>query len=425
MLIHSRSLTFIFKQLKGIKRFFLRHMGKTKKFLRRLHNRAANSLFSLPKADNEISIHAQVIAYPLKELAHLDYSGGLINSTTHKLIAESIYYKEEIPCQHFTNFNTQENLDLDVPEFEDTCLYIGILFNHYGHFLLESLGRLWAYESVKELNPYICFYAPWGVPKYLEENNYVNQVLTGFKIPHERLIFLEHLVRLKKVVVPQQKYGYGYLRNPDSVFFNFVKTFSFKDHTPQGFENADKIYVSRAKLPFSIKGNVCGRAIAESVFEEYLISNDYKIFYPEFYNLFEQLTVYKNAKKIIFSSGSALHTCILLPDLQADVAIISRSQDPGNNLVFEEQFQGYRKTVFWAYAIRAQYQFGLDSWAALSDIDYYKASILLEKQGFVDKIFNNFNQHDYSNIVRSEIQNYIQSISNDTNFINFMTMLKE
>jgi hypothetical protein len=35
---------------------------------------------------------------------------------------------------------------------------------------------------------------------------------------------------------------------------------------------------------------------------------------------------------------------------------------------------------------------------ALSDIDWFKASLSLEKQGFVDTPFNDFNQLNYSNL---------------------------
>jgi hypothetical protein len=53
----------------------------------------------------------------------------------------------------------------------------------------------------------------------------------------------------------------------------------------------------------------------------------------------------------------------------------------------------------------------------LSDIDWYKASILLEKYGFVDAVFNTFNPTDHSKSVRSEIQNYIQSMAS-SNLLN-------
>lgn len=88
------------------------------------------------------------------------------------------------------------------------------------------------------------------------------------------------------------------------------------------------------------------------------------------------------------------------------------------------QFQGYGKDVLWIDAVRCQYQFGLESWDALSDIDWYKVSILLQQQGFVYNIFKRFNQLDYSSLVRNDLQSYIQKISINPQFIDFMAKLK-
>ena len=191
---------------------------------------------------------------------------------------------------------------------------------------------------------------------------------------------------------------------------------------PKGFENADKIYVSRTKM-----GIESGRIIAERLFEEYLKSNGYKILYPEFYTFFQQLTIYSNAKKIIFCSGSPVHTCILLPDLQADVAIIARCQHPCDNLYMTMQFKGYGKTVLGVDALRGQYQFGEYFSFALSDVDWYEASIILKRQGFVHTPFDSFNQLDYYNLIRCELQSYIKAKlkSGNPKFIDFMMKLKE
>jgi hypothetical protein len=382
-----------------------------------------------------ISIHKNLISYPLSKERYDqgEYLGGLINSNTYELVKEAIHsgsqlYGGEHLCQKLPSFEIQSDIKKDlsqVPEIEAIVLFGGILFNHFGHFLLESLGRLWAYKFVKELDPYICFYAPDGIPDYLRRSNFVNQIMTGFGIPHDRLIFINSLVKLKEVIVPCQKYGWGIFKKPDSVFLDFVKSFSFKNDVPKEFTDVDKIYVSRTRLPFKSGMNTHGRMIAERLFEEYLTANGYQVLYPERYHLFQQLSIYNNAKKIIFSSGSALHACILLPDLRADVAIIARWQDPKDNLFHTEQFQGYGKSVLGIDALRGQYQLGLEHWDALSDVDWYKASLLLKEQGFVNTDFSSFNHLDPRHLIRSELENYIQEVLHDHRFTDFMMQLKE
>jgi hypothetical protein len=425
--------------------------NKTKKFALRFLRRHPNLIFHSPqvaltemnrksssnninqlkvlevenKLIDKISIHEEVILYPLvqkknDQLMGEFYSGGLIDSRSHKLIESAIHYNGVSYCQELPN-SYKKGFIQDCLEIKNTVLFGGIIYNHFGHFLAESLGRLYAYKFVREYDPYILYYAPWGVPNYLEKNNYVNQILSGFNIPLKRLVFINRVARLRKALIPNQEYGFGYMEKPDPIFLDFIKTFKFKADIPKGFENADKIYVSRAKLP-----NSKGKQIGENLFEEYLKSNGYTIFYPESYNLFEQLTLYKNAKKIIFSDGSAVLACILLPDLMADVAIVARRRDPHRNIrLSTDCFKGYGKNILWIDAISGQYQFGLGTWDALSEINWYEVSTLLKSHQFVDTLFNDLDRIDYSNIVRYELRNYIEEVSRDREFIDFMMNLKE
>ena len=410
-----KTLRFLFKYLNKKSNLFFHPPDKIlTRLIKKDENTNQNqSIINQIEIENDlvdsISIYENIISVPLEKIEDSNfYYGGLINEK-YKLIKEAIHFDAGHSIQKLsTSFDTQKIFNQSIPEIEDAVVFGGILFNHFGHFLLDSLARLWAYKFVEKLNPYIFFYAPWGKPNYLEKNNYVNQILTGFGIPHEKIVFIDRLIKFKKIIVPHQKYGSDYTENPDSIFLDFVRDFKIKNDLPKEFEKADKIYVSRSKMPIT-----SGRIIAESLFEEYLISNGYKILYPERYNLFQQLTIYNNAKKIIFCSGSALHACILLPNLSADVAIIARWKDPNDNLYLTKQFRGYGKSVLGIDALRGQYCFSTHSsdYAyvdALSDVDWYKASIFLERQGFVDTLFNNFNELDYSNIVRGELQEYMQ-----------------
>jgi hypothetical protein len=436
------------ERIKNILRSTLRRLDRKPALLLHSHQTALRKASSEPlgaKSDRNlqllskienglcdgISLYRDLISYPLnnKKYDEREYQGGLVEIKSQALVKEAIHlgsqkFGDESLCQRLPDIELQKDLS-KVPKIETPVLYGGILFNHFGHFLLESLGRLWAYEYVKELNPCICFYAPQGVPDYLRNNHYMNQVMTGFGIPLERLIFINELVQLKGVIVPEQKYGWGFFKKPDATFLNFVRSFSFSNNLPKEFEQIERVYVSRTKLPFKSGMNTHGRIIAEHLFEEYLLANGYKILYPERYNLFQQLSIYNHAKKIIFSSGSALHSCILLPDLEADVAIIARWQDPTDNLFHIEQFQGYGKPVLGIDVLKGQFQLGLEYWDALSEVDWYKASLMLEEKGFVDGSFSSFNDLNSKQLVRSELESYIQEIIYDHRFTDFMMKLKE
>lgn len=369
----------------------------------------------------EIAVFENAISYPVtNDGAVYDFRGGLIDSETLKLIEEAILSRHNKPCQAMPEL-VDKNIEINkLTQIEGTFLFGGILLNNFGHFLLESIGRLWAYGLFKKFDPYILFYAPWGIPDYQKKNNYVHQVFKALGIPLNRLVFFTEIVQLKKVIIPEQKYGFGKCRMPDNTFINFIQSFNLPNRIRVN-ASADKIYVSRSKLPFNQ-----GRPFGETEFEKYLQSNGYLIIYPEKHTLYQQLAIYKTASKIIFCDGGAMYGTILLPNLNADIAIVARRRDPRwNYKELTEHFYGYKKSVLWIDEIISQYQYGMETWDAAGEIDWYKVGVTLQKEKFVTSTFEGLETSFYKDLKRKELQQYIESIHTNPIFLNYMEKIKE
>jgi hypothetical protein len=352
-----------------------------------------------------------LISIPLIKGKKKEYYGGLVDCKTGKLIDEAIHFDGDSSQE----FSEQKDIRTET-QVNQVVFFGGILYDHFGHVLLDSISRLWAYSLIRELDPYIYFYVPWDTPRYLEKDNYLHQILEGFNIPPKKIIFSAKPAKLRKVIIAPQKYGYGLCKSPDEHFMSFLKSFIYRKSVPQNFVDADKIYVSRTKIKYGL-----GKPIGEKYFEEFLKSAQYKIFYPERYTLNEQLTVYSNAAKIIFCEGSALHACILLPAIRAEIAIISRRKDFKRDVnLITDQFIGFKKDFLWIDEVGKQYQFGLETWSAISEIDWYKVSYRLWEHKFIDNLFTGFTRLNYNEIIQEEIKMYIEEIRNRPEFINFL-----
>ncbi len=378
-----------------------------------------------------ISIHRDVISYPLVNAPRpseigLDnsffnfYFGGLLDPKTQTLIKESNHYRDDsciqsLPTAYIESYSLDNCIEIRRP-----CLYGGILFNHFGHFVSESLCRLYAYQMLREVDPFIMFYPLWGMAGYLEKDNYANQILAGFGIPLDRIIFVDQIAKIKEIIIPSQKYGFGLMHRADKVFIEFARTFQFNRKIPRGYEEAEKIYISRSRLRRS------GRQVGDKLFEVFLEQEGYKTFYPEQHTLAEQLTVYTSAKRMIFSEGSALLSCILLPDLEAEVAVVCRRRDPTACIrMTTDCLQGYGKTILWIDAVRGQYEFGLNTSNALADIDWQVVSKLLHKHGFIGQSFRALSDEDYLALCKHELREYLHEIHKDPKFIDYMMRFKE
>jgi hypothetical protein len=367
-----------------------------------------------------ISLYHSVVSFPLDGGRVKSHRGGITDEKTFTLIREAIHFNGEL-CQEPPEDDLSAIRLSELPVIKHVVLFGGIMYNNFGHFLLESLARLWSYKHVQGLDPYILFYTYWGDPNYFDRKNYVHQVLQGFGIPLTKILFINEIARIEQLIVPAQKYGYEFCKNPDTVFMDFVRGFSFPVTIPRGYDNAENVYVSRAKLSSNL-----GKLIGENHFETFLKSCGYVMFYPEAHTVYEQLTVYSRAKQIIFADGGALHACILLPDLKAEVAIISRRRDPvWTPSDIADQFRGYGKPVLWVDGVKDQYQFGMDTWNAISTIDWFAVSEVLKEHGFVDRVFTEFDESEYVSQVKQDLKQYIAQVSRNPRFINFMMELKE
>ncbi len=352
-----------------------------------------------------------VISIPLNKGEKKEYCGGLVNSDTGTLIDQAIHFDGDLSQE----LPGQKHVEAEI-EINRLLFFGGILYDQFGHVLLDSISRLWAYSLVKELDPLVYFYVPWNTPNYLERDNYVHQIFEGFNIPHKKIIFSAKPALLKKIIIAPQKYGYGLCKAPDEHFMNFLKSFKYQNSLPSNFMKGDKIYVSRTKMKYGM-----GKAIGEKYFEAFLKSNGYKIFYPEDYKLNEQLTVYLEASKIVFSEGSALHACILLPNIMAEIAIIARRKDPKRTVnLITDQFVGFKKNFLWIDEVGKQYQFGLETWNAITEVNWYEVSAKLMDHKFVSSVFDDFLSLNYEEIVQKEIASHIEGIKNTPEFIRFL-----
>lgn len=370
----------------------------------------------------EVIIFENPVSYPVTNAqSGYDFQGGLVDPKTLQLIPEAIHFRHGKPAQTLPHFNSGDAELKNPIKMEGLFLFCGILFNNFGHFLLESLGRLWAYESFRKLNPYILFYAPWGLPEIWKQNNYLHMVMKGFDIPLKRLVFYTEIHQLGTVIIPEQKYGFGICRNPDNRFKQFIRSFQLPVNDQWRTNMMDKIYVSRSRLPFNQ-----GRPLGETRFEKYLQSNGYHIFYPETHTILEQLNIYARAKKIIFCDGGATYCTILLPDLKAEIAIVARRRDHRwNYKELTEHFYGYHKPVLWIDEIIGQYQFGMETWDAVGEIDWIKVSLKLQEEKFVESAFSELGDAQYQDLKRGELLAYIQSIQMNPLFLDYMQKQKE
>ena len=89
----------------------------------------------------EITTVENVLAIPLREGKERDYSGGLISQASGDLVEEAIHirsnnqaavFAQELPVKTLSTIRLSS-----LPEIKSVVMFGGLLYQHFGHFLLE------------------------------------------------------------------------------------------------------------------------------------------------------------------------------------------------------------------------------------------------------------------------------------------------
>ncbi|MGC1497020.1 MAG: FkbM family methyltransferase [Sulfitobacter sp.] len=195
-----------------------------------------------------------------------------------------------------------------------TWIWGGLLWMHFGHFLVESTARLWALDNLDEPIEGVLF-APKRPRNGSEVLEFQHEFM-GLMAGDPQLVCLDAPTRVERLIVPGQGFGLGSMiegtqNYRDAIARNFAKNIKA--------DGPDKIYISRSKLP-SGRGNLIG----EAELEAHLEADGYTIFHPEKHDLTSQITTYKAARHIIAAEGSALHLLAMVAQADQEVAIVVR-----------------------------------------------------------------------------------------------------
>jgi hypothetical protein len=200
-------------------------------------------------------------------------------------------------------------------------LYCGQIWSHFGHFMAESLSRLWALDQLGEQPTSLIF-----LPKRPNRT----QGLHGYQKDFLRLLqidipvqIIEEPTEVEELIVPGQGFGLGAIAagtDPFRAFFTNRFATDVKADGPEG------LYLSRSAL----KG-MEGSALHEEAIETSLSRDGIATIHPQELSLEDQIARYRAAKRIVSLDGSALHLFGFVGQSDQRVGIILRR----NSKVFE------------------------------------------------------------------------------------------
>lgn len=205
----------------------------------------------------------------------------------------------------------------------------GYLAPHFGHFLTESLGRLWWFEE-SDAGPIDGIVFRWfNSVKFgetdragrLQPKAFVSVILDllGISAPARTAV---GPVCAETLIVPAQLMalttGPQIAGHPR--FRRFVARMA---HHPSidGRATARNLFVSRSRLE-----GMHGAIALEAWLDELFAAAGYDVVHPEALSLQDQISLYRSADRIVFTEGSALHLYAYVAQPGQRACIILRRQ---------------------------------------------------------------------------------------------------
>ncbi|WP_186766666.1 glycosyltransferase family 61 protein [Puniceibacterium confluentis] len=285
-------------------------------------------------------------------------------------------------CHHGATWRKHRALTIepDMPEqvtntLPGQWLWGGTMRSHFGHFLTESTGRLWALDEIEEPIAGVVFTHKCPRTKHL--NGFQKRFfdLMGVNLP---IHVLKAPTRVERLLVPGQGLGLGEISAGTSkVRRQFASRFA-PTVTPDGPE---KLYISRSRLSPEL-----GSILGETYLEELLAREGYEIFHPQAHSLEVQISRYRAARHVIAADGSALHLLAMAMPRDQRVAIIARRNSTAIDLLVRHVKAFVETPPLVIHAIKKEWRRGGASKRkrfSVGELSFADIGNTLQAKGFV------------------------------------------
>lgn len=194
-------------------------------------------------------------------------------------------------------------------------LYGGVLFNHFGHFLLESLARAWALQCQPDLPVVWHVIGPQAITRWQTE------IFKLLGIDTSRFVLVTEPSEVELLHIPEAGYQIQTWAHPTLI--DALARYPFRTPRP-GY----KLWLSRSRLSEEA-GNVSGMEALEVQLE----ADGWRIVHPQTHPVAHQLEMMADAELVGGLAGSALHTLILARDPRCRVALVPRDDTLSHNFL--------------------------------------------------------------------------------------------
>ncbi|WP_279155165.1 glycosyltransferase family 61 protein [Thomasclavelia cocleata] len=186
-------------------------------------------------------------------------------------------------------------------------IYFGNFWKQWGHFLIDSISRLWVFLENDDYKDYIICYTGHEIDGIYKE------FLELFGVDTNKLLHIEQAEKFKEILVPECSHmpGLYYTEEWKRIFDRVIARALEKCEEMHIKKHSNKIIFSRRNF---LKIGRAPFEVGESNIVKLFSKNGYEIICPEEYSLIEQISIINNSNEIVSISGTLAHTMVFAKD---------------------------------------------------------------------------------------------------------------
>jgi hypothetical protein len=256
--------------------------------------------------------------------------------------------------------------------YSGKSLFVGYMFEHFGHFIFESIPYLQYIDYDKFDHIVAVKIGNFSL------NDFHKSFFAAYSLDINNVEFLNENSEFESVMALPQRYGYHLIGSVSSdLKSDLLRTgnyFSIMENNQNG--NYKKVYVSKSKFSF-------GSIIQSDLIDSLFIENGYEVYYPELHSISHQIQTYKNAEKLVFCESTALHLLPFINREKNEIAVIVRRNDLIT--MFSNLLNDFNYSSYFTKSTLHSINFTKWNWEDVSIIDINALSDELFKLGYFEK----------------------------------------
>jgi ubiquinone/menaquinone biosynthesis C-methylase UbiE len=217
---------------------------------------------------------------------------------------------------------------VDAEVMRGSYIYLGILRLHFGHFLLETLSRVW-YLLKSDPNIKVLYQLEGSMRS---PPSYMRYIFSLLDLDLDRVIFVKRTMIVENLHVPQSEFEIRWnARTSYADTFRELFERSSRLHPVQSTPR--RIYLTRRQLNIKKAADRLKVVNNEAEVEKLFAARGFAVVAPEKLPLHEQIAMMSGARQIAGLKGSALHMSLFNQHPNARVIQIGRKQSMNQVLI--------------------------------------------------------------------------------------------